>query len=51
MIKPDGMSIFKDREEMDSYLAVMQQKVRNPNGNMTRLVVPLQKAMFGAGER
>ena len=23
----DGMNIFKDREEMDSYLAVMQQKV------------------------
>ena len=23
----DGMNIFKDREEMDAYLAVMQQKV------------------------
>ena len=23
----DGMNIFKDREEMDDYLAVMQQKV------------------------
>ena len=23
----DGMSIFKDREEMDAYLAAMQQKV------------------------